>query len=54
MICVSHEMGLARKVASRVIFMDLGKIVEDATTDDFFGQPRSERAQQFLSKILQH
>jgi glutamate/aspartate transport system ATP-binding protein len=48
------EMGFARKVAHRVIFMDHGRIVEDATKDDFFGQPRSERAQQFLAKILQH
>jgi glutamate/aspartate transport system ATP-binding protein len=54
MMCVTHEMGFARKVARRVIFMDQGAIVEDAATDDFFGQPRSERAQQFLSKILQH
>ena len=54
MMCVTHEMGFARKVAHRVIFMDAGRIVEDATKDDFFGTPRSERAQQFLSKILQH
>ncbi len=54
MMCVTHEMGFARKVANRVIFMDKGFIVEDATKDDFFGKPRSERAQQFLSKILQH
>jgi len=54
MMCVTHEMGFARKVANRVIFMDQGEIVEDATKDDFFGQPRSERAQLFLSKILQH
>ncbi|MSQ72738.1 MAG: amino acid ABC transporter ATP-binding protein [Betaproteobacteria bacterium] len=54
MMCVTHEMGFARKVAKRVIFMDRGEIVEDATKDDFFGKPRSERAQQFLSKILQH
>ena len=52
MMVVSHEMGFARKVAHRVIFMDQGEIVEDATKDDFFGQPRSERAQLFLSKIL--
>jgi len=52
MMVVSHEMGFARKVAHRVIFMDKGEIVEDATKDDFFGQPRSERAQLFLSKIL--
>ena len=54
MMCVTHEMGFARKVANRVIFMDQGKIVEDATKEDFFATPRSERAQQFLSKILQH
>ena len=54
MMCVTHEMGFARKVAHRVIFMDQGAIVEDATKDDFFGKPRSERAQQFLSKILHH
>ncbi len=54
MMCVTHEMGFARKVAHRVIFMDQGAIVEDATKEDFFGTPRSERAQQFLSKILQH
>ena len=52
MMCVTHEMGFARKVANRVIFMDRGEIVEDAKKDDFFGKPRSERAQQFLSKIL--
>ena len=54
MMCVTHEMGFARKVAHRVIFMDQGRIVEDAAKDEFFGTPRSERAQQFLSKILQH
>ncbi len=54
MMVVTHEMGFARKVAHRVIFMDQGQIVEDATKDDFFGKPRSERAQLFLSKILQH
>ena len=54
MMVVTHEMGFARKVADRVIFMDRGEIVEDATKDEFFGRPRSERAQQFLSKILQH
>ncbi len=54
MMVVTHEMGFARKVANRVIFMDQGKIVEDAATEDFFGQPRSERAQQFLAKILHH
>jgi len=54
MMCVTHEMGFARKVAHRVIFMDQGSIVEDASKDDFFGKPRSERAQQFLAKILHH
>jgi glutamate/aspartate transport system ATP-binding protein len=54
MMCVTHEMGFARTVAHRVIFMDKGEIVEDATKDDFFGKPRSERAQHFLSKILAH
>lgn len=54
MMVVTHEMGFARKVAHRVIFMDQGSIVEDATKDEFFGTPRSERAQIFLSKILSH
>jgi glutamate/aspartate transport system ATP-binding protein len=54
MMVVTHEMGFARKVAHRVIFMDSGKIVEDAKKEEFFGTPRSERAQQFLSKILHH
>ena len=54
MIVVTHEMGFARKVANRVVFMDKGEIVEDAPTAEFFGKPRSERAQLFLSKILQH
>jgi glutamate/aspartate transport system ATP-binding protein len=54
MMVVTHEMGFARKVANRVIFMDKGEIVEDASTEDFFGKPRSERAQLFLSKILHH
>jgi glutamate/aspartate transport system ATP-binding protein len=54
MMVVSHEMGFARKVAHRFIFMDQGEIVEDASKDEFFGSPRSERAQVFLSKILHH
>ena len=54
MIVVTHEMGFARKVAHRVVFMDQGEIVEDAPTADFFVKPRSGRAQLFLSKILQH
>src|SRR5437764_45334 len=54
MMVVTHEMGFASKVAHRVIFMDQGEIVEDAPKDDFFGKPRSDRAQKFLSKILSH
>ena len=54
MIVVTHEMGFANKVAHRVIFMDQGRIVEDAPKAEFFGKPRSERAQLFLSKILHH
>ena len=54
MMVVTHEMGFARKVAHRVIFMDQGRIVEDAKKEDFFGKPRSDRAQLFLSKILHH
>ncbi|MES2030094.1 MAG: amino acid ABC transporter ATP-binding protein [Pseudomonadota bacterium] len=54
MMVVTHEMGFAKKVANRVIFMDAGEIVEDAQKEDFFGHPRSDRAQHFLSKILSH
>jgi len=54
MMVVTHEMGFARKVAHRVIFMDQGQIVEDLPKEEFFGKPRSERAQLFLSKILHH
>jgi len=54
MMVVTHEMGFARTVAHRVVFMDQGQIVEDCAKDEFFGQPRSERAQLFLSKILHH
>jgi len=54
MMVVTHEMGFASKVAHRVIFMDQGKIVEDCSRDEFFGAPRSARAQEFLSKILSH
>jgi len=54
MIVVTHEMGFARKVAHRVVFMDQGEIMEDAPTAYFFDKPRSERARLFLSKILQH
>jgi glutamate/aspartate transport system ATP-binding protein len=54
MMVVTHEMGFARKVAHRVVFMDHGQIVEDAAKEDFFGHPRSPRARDFLSKILSH
>jgi len=54
MMVVTHEMGFARNVAHRVIFMDNGQIVEDTTKQEFFGTPRSERAQLFLSRILSH
>lgn len=54
MMVVTHEMGFARKVAHRVVFMDQGEIVEDATKEEFFNQPKSDRAIHFLSKILQH
>lgn len=54
MMVVTHEMGFARKVADRVVFMDHGEIVEDAGSAEFFGSPRSPRAQEFLSKILSH
>lgn len=52
MMVVTHEMGFARKVANRVIFMDQGLIVEDCTKEEFFGSPRSDRARDFLSKII--
>ncbi len=56
MMVVTHEMGFAKKVSHRVIFMDQGKIVEDCKKDEFFGDPdaRTPRAKEFLSKILQH
>ncbi|MBW4973159.1 amino acid ABC transporter ATP-binding protein [Roseovarius mucosus] len=54
MMVVTHEMGFARKVADRVVFMDAGAIVEDRPTKEFFDAPQSERAQDFLSKILQN
>jgi glutamate/aspartate transport system ATP-binding protein len=54
MMVVTHEMGFAREVADRVIFMDHGEIVEDRLKTDFFQSPGTERAQQFLSKILSH
>ncbi|MGO2201930.1 amino acid ABC transporter ATP-binding protein [Pseudomonas helleri] len=54
MMCVTHEMGFARKVADRVVFMDGGEIIEDVKSEEFFSAPRSDRARSFLSKILQH
>ena len=54
MLCVTHEMGFAKKVAHKVIFMDHGRIIEDCTKEEFFDTQRSERAQQFLAKILHH
>ena len=56
MMCVTHEMGFARKVSNRVIFMDAGRIIEDCAKTEFFGNPdaRSPRAKDFLSKILAH
>ena len=54
MMVVTHEMGFARKVAHRVVFMDEGRIVEEAPTDAFFTTARHERTQLFLSKILEH
>jgi len=54
MLCVTHEMGFARSVADRVIFMDQGQIVEQNTPTEFFAHPKSERTRDFLSKILSH
>jgi general L-amino acid transport system ATP-binding protein len=54
MVCVTHEMGFARAVAHRVIFMDEGQIVEEAPPEVFFGSPRAARTQEFLSKVLGH
>jgi glutamate transport system ATP-binding protein len=54
MIVVTHEMGFARSAANRVVFMADGKIVEEAVPDQFFSNPRSDRAKDFLSKILHH
>lgn len=54
MVIVTHEMGFAKEAADRVIFMDEGRIVEDATSADFFKQPKEERARTFLSRLLHH
>ncbi|MGN6703051.1 MAG: amino acid ABC transporter ATP-binding protein, partial [Burkholderiaceae bacterium] len=52
MMVVTHEMGFAKKVANRVVFMDKGAIVEDCSKEEFFGSPRSDRARDFLAKII--
>ena len=54
MLCVTHEMGFAKAVADRVIFMDQGQIVEENTPDEFFNHPKTDRSKDFLSKILGH
>ena len=54
MLCVTHEMGFAKSVADRVIFMDQGQIIEQDTPNEFFSNPKSERTRDFLSKILAH
>ncbi len=54
MVCVTHEMGFAREVGDRVIFMDGGKLIEENSPEEFFNNPRSERTKEFLSKILSH
>ncbi len=54
MLCVTHEMGFAKKVANRVIFMDVGEIIEENEPNEFFNNPKSERTQLFLSQIIQH
>lgn len=54
MLCVTHEMGFARTVADRVIFMDEGQIIEQAPPAEFFENPRSERTRQFLGQVLNH
>lgn len=54
MVCVTHEMGFARAVADRVIFMDAGRIVEEGQPDEFFSHPKHERTKLFLSQILRH
>jgi glutamate transport system ATP-binding protein len=54
MVVVTHEMGFARRAANRVVFMDGGRIVEEAEPETFFTNPRSDRAKDFLSKILTH
>jgi len=54
MICVTHEMGFARSVADRMIFMDEGKVIQDDTPDGMFSNPESERVKNFFSRVLSH
>jgi general L-amino acid transport system ATP-binding protein len=54
MVCVTHEMGFARQVADRVIFMDQGEIIEEAAPEEFFSQPKSERTRAFIAQVLHH
>nr|WP_314486831.1 amino acid ABC transporter ATP-binding protein [uncultured Kingella sp.] len=54
MMCVTHEMGFAREVADRIIFVDHGQVLEDRKPDDFFENPKTDRAKQFLSQIMSH
>jgi len=54
MVVVTHEMGFARSAANRVVFMSDGCVIEDRTPEDFFTSPESDRAKDFLSKILKH
>jgi general L-amino acid transport system ATP-binding protein len=54
MLCVTHEMGFARSVADRVVFMDRGEIVEEAPPEQFFNNPQSPRTQMFLSQLIKH
>ena len=53
-VCVTHEMGFAREVGDRIVFMDGGKIIEENSPEEFFNNPKSERAKKFLSEILHH
>jgi polar amino acid transport system ATP-binding protein len=53
-VCVTHEMGFAKEVGDRIIFMDHGVVVEEATPKEFFENPKSDRAKKFLNEILTH
>jgi len=52
MVCVTHEMGFAREVADRVLFMDEGKIIEEGSPEEIFGHPKEQRTKDFLNKVL--